>query len=369
MQKRRIYLALITAAVLFSSSVPVYATEETPDQLDAINAISESEDLDETSETEEAVPEEETEDSQDSESVEIIDEETEETGTTEETEESLNESETIDEEIVEDVADEEILEEETTEVVNKKARSLSTSYDNEFNLMGDGKISIDGDFSDWEGLPYSYEYNWDNSQNCWQWGVWVDGVCYKTEEGTYSTDVRHKMQLYCDGSYVYLHIIISRDYGSKFNGEDYQFWVDGNMAAFQVEWPGGGTITGNLGNTSPGVYPVEVRHRDSSMSYDVATGSSGYLKVNENNLNDELEIKIPLSELQRQNGNINSETISTIEFFTPNLMYRRISSAGTSTAPYIIGLICFALVCVTTIAVLKKKTDEGEKHDKEQVQL
>ena len=46
-------------------------------------------------------------------------------------------------------------------------------------------IYLIGDFSDWNSLPESYEYNWDNSQNCWSYGVWVDGVCYKTEEGSY----------------------------------------------------------------------------------------------------------------------------------------------------------------------------------------
>ena len=71
----------------------------------------------------------------------------------------------------------------------------NTEYTNSFTLKDGNKsvISIDGDFSDWENLPCTYEYNWDNSQNFWQWGVWIDGVCYKTEPGTYSTDVRHKI--------------------------------------------------------------------------------------------------------------------------------------------------------------------------------
>lgn len=225
------------------------------------------------------------------------------------------------------------------------------SYTNEFDLISKD-ISIDGDFSDWDGLPYSYEYNWDNSQNCWQWGVWVDGVCYKTPVNEYDTNVRHKMQLYCDGEYVYLHIVFSRDYWAKFNGEDYQFFINGDMAAFQVEWVGGGTITNNLGDTSPGIYEVEVRHRNSSMSYDVANGSSAYLKVNEGNVNDELELRIPLSEMKRQNNSINLEAISTIEFYTPNLMYRRITAAGTSTGPVVLGFVCFAIVLASLVKKL-----------------
>lgn len=226
---------------------------------------------------------------------------------------------------------------------------------NEFNLLNNNSIEIDGDFLDWDGLPCSYEYNWDNSNNCWYYGVWVDGVCYKTPEGTYDTNVRHKMQLYCDGEYVYLHIIFSRDYYAKFNGEDYQFWINGNMAAFQVEWPNGGTITNNLTNVGSGIYDVEIRHRDSSMSYSVVNNSKGKLKVNENNLNDELEIKIPLSEMKYQNNNINLDTISTIEFFTPNLMYRRISAAGTSTYPFILGIICIVIVSISILVLKKRK--------------
>lgn len=226
---------------------------------------------------------------------------------------------------------------------------------NEFNLLNNNSIEIDGNFSDWDGLPCSYEYNWDNSNNCWYYGVWVDGVCYKTPEGTYDTNVRHKMQLYCDGEYVYLHIIFSRDYYAKFNGEDYQFWINGNMAAFQVEWPNGGTITNNLTNVGSGIYDVEIRHRNSSMSYSVVNNSKGKLKVNENNLNDELEIKIPLSEMKYQNNNINLDTISTIEFFTPNLMYRRISAAGTSTYPFILGIICIGIVSISILVLKKRK--------------
>lgn len=217
---------------------------------------------------------------------------------------------------------------------------------------------------DWASLPSSYEYNWDNSSNCWYYGVWVDGECYKTPEGTYSTDVRHKMQLYCDGAYVYLHVIISRDYGSKFNGEDYQFWIDGQMAAFQVEYVGGGIITGNTGNLAPGTYQVEVRHRNSSMSYEVVPDSLAYLTKYENDINAEVELRIPLSELQRQNPNIDLDNIGTIEFFTPNLMYRRITASGADTMPLATAGAAFLLIPGSTVLIRrkwKKKEKEASK--------
>ena len=233
---------------------------------------------------------------------------------------------------------------------------ISLTYLNSFDFINvDSSIVIDGEFNDWNELPYSYEYNWDNSQNCWYWGVWIDDVCYKTPEGTYSTDVRNKMQLYTDGKYIYLHIIIARCYDKKFNGEDYIFYFGDNEAAFQIEWPGGGTITGNLDNIPPNIYPVEVRHRNSSMSYDVAKDSNAYLKVNPNNINNELELKIPIDEMVYQNNDIDPSMISTIEFFTPNLMYRRISCAGTPTYPIVLAIICLSIVGISFLYYKKNK--------------
>jgi len=232
----------------------------------------------------------------------------------------------------------------------------NTGYTNSFTLKKDNEsvISVDGDFSDWDNLPCSYEYNWDNSQNCWQWGVWIDGVCYMTKPGTYSTDVRHKMQMYCDGVNVYLHIVYSRDYGSKLNGNDFQFYVDGQMAAFQLVQPNGGLFE-NMAQNAPGVYPLEIRHRNTGLSFLNAEGTNGYLRITADKINNEIEIKIPLTELKRQNSHINIETITMIEFFTPNLMYRRISAVGTSTGPVLLIFMCGGIVLWAWTCQKRKK--------------
>lgn len=238
-------------------------------------------------------------------------------------------------------------------------------YNNEFDLMGTTPITIDGDYSDWVGLPISYEYNWDNSSNCWYWGCWVDedkdgqgDVNYMTPEGTYDNNVRHLMQLYCDGEYVYLHIKIATIYESGFNGEDYQFYIDGNMAAYQVVQEDNTLLTNVINNMQPGTLEVKVKHRDSSWSYTDVPNSKAYVTKYENNKNSELELKIPLSEMVKQNPNINIETMSVIEFFTPNLMYRRIASAGTSTYPIVLMGICISIV---SIGLFKYK--RGKKYD------
>ncbi len=234
------------------------------------------------------------------------------------------------------------------------ASASETEYTNTFSLSSEKAITIDGDFSDWADLPVSYEYNWDNSENCWTYGVWVNGECYKTERGTYSTDVRHLMQMYCDGENVYLHIIFSRDYGSRINTHDYQFWIDGHMAAFQLTAPGGLGMDTILTNPA-GVYAIEVRHRDNWMSFLEADKSFAYVKLTESKQNDELEMCIPLSEMKRQNDSINIETISTIEFITPNLMYRRLTAVGTSSGPIVLAATCGGVAIGGYFLFRKKK--------------
>jgi uncharacterized protein (TIGR04145 family) len=209
----------------------------------------------------------------------------------------------------------------------------------------DTNISIDGYYDDWEGLPYSWEYNWNVPSYCW------DAVDKKTEEHDDSNyiHVKHKMSLYSDGKYVYLNVKIASNYNSAFNGDDYQFYVDGNMARFRLTYPGGGTITGDT-SKKPGIYSIEVRNGDGAISGTVVNGASAIYTVKNNNTNNEAEVKIPLTALKYQNKNINIDNFNTIEFFTPNLMIRHISCSGASTAPYtgvaISVAFVFGAVCI-----------------------
>lgn len=214
---------------------------------------------------------------------------------------------------------------------------------------------------EWEEVPASYEYNWDNSQNCWNYGVWVDGECYKTPEGEYSTDVRHKVQLYCDGEYVYGRVVFAREFGSNVNGADYRFTIDGQTAAFQIVDVGGNSVS-NTGNLSAGTHQVEVRHGDGSISYEVAVDSLAYLTKYENDINPEVEFRIPLTEMQRQNSNIDLENMGTVEFFSPNLMYRPTMASGASTFP--MASAGLALVMIPGSTMILKKKHDGKKNSK-----
>lgn len=219
---------------------------------------------------------------------------------------------------------------------------------------------------DWDSLPCSYEYNWDNSGNCWYWGMWHDGVCYKTPVGEYDTNVRHKMQLYCDGTYVYLRVVFATAYWDDVNGNDYRFYIDNNLTAFQLEYENGTNITGKTDTLETGTHSINVMHRNPWMSGQKVDGALGYLTKYENNLNAEVELMIPLSQMEYQNAEIDIENMGTIEFFTPNLMYRRITASGASTFPLATASAAFVLIPASTILLERQKKKKKAKDFHEQ---
>lgn len=244
----------------------------------------------------------------------------------------------------------------TATVILTTQNNESKSKNNSRLTLNTSEISLnmDGYFDDWNDKPYSYEYNWDNSSNCWYHGVWIDGVCYKTPEGEYSTDVRHKMQLYSDTDYIYLHIVFSKDYGSGFNGEDYQFYFNSESTKFQITDLNGKTLTNNVNKMNPGTYEVLVKHGSGSISGQSAQGAVAYINIPNDHKNIQLEFKIPYEEFSRQNSNINISNVSSIEFFTPNLMYRRIVSEGSPTGAWI---IIAAAILLASLYFIKRKKD------------
>ena len=220
--------------------------------------------------------------------------------------------------------------------------------------------AVDGSFSGWDEIPSSYEYNWDNSQSCWQWGEWKDGVCYKTEEGTYDSNVRHEMKLYSDGENVYLKIKYATIYsGTQSNGDDYNFYIDGKQVKYRIAWDNAQSITG--ATPGPGTYQVDVRNGDYDISGTVVDGAAAYYHVTEDQKNNELELKIPLSAFQMQNGEIDLDNYSMIQFYTPNLMYRTISVAGSPTGAIPFAAGAFLLVPAGYVW-LKKREEIGAAH-------
>ena len=205
-------------------------------------------------------------------------------------------------------------------------------------------IAIDGYYDDWSDKPYSWEYSHDNR---WKIENYWDGKAnitkeYRDENGNpYNLEIRHKMALFTDGEYVYLHILISSNPGAGLHAEDFRFYIDGEMASFRITYTGGDKITKNDKKEDSGIYNVEVRHRETGLSNTVVVGAEAAFTKKDDDLNNEIEVKIPLEAMALQNPNISPDSARTIEFYTPNLMYRRIACSGVSTGP-MIGIVLSA---------------------------
>lgn len=211
----------------------------------------------------------------------------------------------------------------------------------------EGTISIDGYFDDWSDKPYSWEYNYNNPyiiQNYWDGTQNITKEYYDENGNPYNLDIRHKMSLYSDGKFVYLYIKVSSNNGAGLYAEDFQFYLDNAMAAFRITYPGGTQINKHGYMPNPGIYTMEVRHRASALSDTVVNGATASLNKKANDLNNEIEIKIPLSAMKQQNPNINLEDFNRIDFFTPNMMYRRIACSGVSSGPIIGSFLMMSIV-------------------------
>ncbi len=228
---------------------------------------------------------------------------------------------------------------------------------NSFDLFSQMTEAPSVEDDSWDNYPVSYEYNWDNSQSAWQWGEWRDGVKYTTEQGTYDNNVRHAMGMYSDGENIHLHISYATIYQSIANGDDFNFYIDGQGAKVRVLYADNGSgITGQA--RKEGKYDLVVVNGDHWNSGYEANGSYGTMIVKEGNINNELEIVVPLSTLKEQNSNINTDNIQNIEFFTPNLMYRRISCGGASSGPQ--GFILISGIIFMVPLVFKKKFEQNK---------
>lgn len=213
---------------------------------------------------------------------------------------------------------------------------------------------------DWDSVPASYEYVYDNSESCWNWGVWKDGVCYKSPQGEYNTDVRHLMQFHCDGKYVYLRIVFATVYYQEACGDNYLFYLDGEQTQYQLALEGGESITGKTEDLENGIHQLVVEHVDSGLSGQEATGAIAYLLKSED-ANTEVQMKIPLTEMWNQNTVIDLENLNTIEFRCYPLMYRNLTASGADTLPWLGAAVAFVVIPGSTV-LLKRR---GKKKVKE----
>jgi len=212
-------------------------------------------------------------------------------------------------------------------------------------------------YPNWEALPMTYENNWDNSNNCWYYGEWINGTQYKTDVGSYDTNVRNGVQLYSDGNYVYLRVVYSlsnTSYGNT-NGSDFNFKFGDQVAKFQL-W-NNGTIDHN--SYAPGSTNIEVRNGDGSISHNLASGAYATYYKDPNGRNDEVSLAIPMEAFLEQNSNINTNS-QTITWYCPNLTYREVSCGGTSTGSTGFIFLTAVFFGASMLAMSKKKMFKWE---------
>ncbi len=211
-----------------------------------------------------------------------------------------------------------------------------------FGLSGEGEDPPSIDNGHWSDVPAQWEYNWDNTEQATQWGIWggnghLEG--YVTDHMD-DINVRHHISMYCDGHNIYLYIEYASCFDGAGNGNDYNFYIDGAGAKIRVVYDDGEDLSGP--GREPGEHLLRILHGDGDVSGEDVYGGYGKLMVKEGQLNNVQEIVIPLAELKKQNDAINLESFSKVDFFTPNLMYRTISCAGAST-----GAVPLAAILVT----------------------
>ncbi len=222
-------------------------------------------------------------------------------------------------------------------------------------------IVIDGSYDDWQDKPCSWEYNWDNSDNCWKWGVWGNGLeGYTTPEGTYDANVRHQVSLFVDGEYVYLYIKFARIYDPGFNGWDNNFSLGGDQSAKFVLTDLDGSDF-DAANKDAGLYELVVKHGDASMSWGAVEGAKAFLRIYDYKYNAELEMKIPLSQMKAQNPNMDVEHIGMISWWNPNLTYRAVYASGAGTMPFALAGIALIGVPLSTAYIKKKNIGNKKK--------
>lgn len=194
-----------------------------------------------------------------------------------------------------------------------------------------GEIRVDGFSEDWEDKPGTYVYNWDNSQNCWVHGVWINGKPYYTAEGEYSTDVRHYLQAYKGESGIAVRVVFSRDYGTGVNGDGFNFYFGNENTKFRLTDKSGASITGRVNEMGPGIHHIEVRHENGNLSGKKVEGSAATLYIPKDKVNAELEFFIPYEGFKTQNGRISADDTASVTLMNQNIMYERVYIEGAST--------------------------------------
>ena len=209
-----------------------------------------------------------------------------------------------------------------------------------------GKITIDGNFSDWENYPHIFLTNWNmpenerNANNC------------------------RSLSIAVDDDNIYFHVKMIGGWNDPFNGNEYMLSVGDYGVSLNMVLPDHRTLPQY--NLSPNQYELKIYYKNKSAHLDDETlidGAKGKLVVYSNGP-DEVEVMIP-KEIFRIIHGIEVNDVKEITLTNPNLFDHGISSSATSTAPYLGVVICLASVGITLLILNRRRWMKHEKTERE----
>ncbi len=205
----------------------------------------------------------------------------------------------------------------------------------------DGKITVDGNFNDWQEYPHIFLTNWNmpendrNANNC------------------------RSLSIALDDDYIYFHVKMIGGWNDPFNGNEYLLSVGDYGVSLNMVLTDHRTLPQY--NMTPGQYDLDIYYKNKSAHLDDETlidRALGKLVVYEGKP-DEVEVRIP-KEIFRIIHGIDVNDVKEITLSNPNLFDHGISSSATSTAPFLGILICIASV-ILALAILNRKRIVGHK--------
>lgn len=215
--------------------------------------------------------------------------------------------------------------------------TLVISFNVNTILVGasDAGIVIDGYYDDWSDKPQAFYYYYG--------------------KGKPRLETSHIISFYRDRDYLYLYITLASSFDYGFEGEGYVFVADGLSAYFYITFVGGEPTTGNTYNLAAGNYVAEVRHASSSLENTVVSGAEVVITKKRNNINNQVELKIPIVALVEQNPYININLIKKLQMYNYYITSKWITVSGTSTVPFVGIILCIS------VAVLIPKIRKSRK--------
>lgn len=215
---------------------------------------------------------------------------------------------------------------ETTETAATEQPTETVPTTNAVNIV------IDGHYEDWQDKPHSYVINWD-----------------MPDEQRNDTNCR-KLSLLTDGDNVYMHIVMRQD-SEVLNGNYYIFKIDGKTVKMHLLTEDDEPFPGE--SLGEGIHPVKVYYLNGQGTPD-NTELENYeaLFTRKQGRADEFEVRIPIEAFEKIHGKI-FDDITEISVANPNMFLGEVSTAGTSTRPYL-GIV-LAIGTVATAAVVLKK--------------